>query len=350
MNPMMLQNGMYGNFAGQGGMMGGAYGHDGGYGGWGMGGNGGMMGGMQQNGDYGGNTGYYPRGGGYPSSSHRGGHFNQMHHQQFPNTHMHANAPHQQNRFRGHGQPYSQRGRGQGLDHGRDGYAARNQYQQAPLAQNVEQRRDVEVAANVLEKVGSEQRDNEPVTAASAEASSTDNAGEVVNRPFENGSVAIMDNMTTTDTVIKTDQNAVPGAEDKEHAATSDDLDRQPGDSPLAPGIIRPIEVLDLSGESRAPDHQAALYGSYVGHSLESMSTVSVPFVPVVRPVVAPYERGLGVVGAPTGPKAMREGGPNTGFRGRGGFPARGAPRALTQSASHQAPSAGPRLVPNTGS
>lgn len=342
---MMLQNGMYGNFAGQGGMMGGGYGHDGGYGGWGMGGNGGMMGGMQQNGDYGSNTGYHLRGGGYSSSSHRGGHFNQMHHQQFPNTHMHANAPHQQNRFHGHGQPYSQRGRGQGFDHGRGAFTGRNQYQQAPVAHNVEQRRDVEVAADVSEKVSSEQRDTEPVTAGYAESPSTDRPAEVASRSSENANVAIADDMTTTDTVIRTDQEHGPVVEEKEHAVTSDDLARQPVDSPPSPQTIRPIEVLDLSGESRPSTDHATAHALYARHSLEGMPAVATPIGPVVRPTIAPHERGLGVIGAPTGPKAMREGGPNTGFRGRGGFPARGASRALTQSATHQAPSAVPRLV-----
>ena len=48
--------------------------------------------------------------------------------------------------------------------------------------------------------------------------------------------------------------------------------------------------------------------------------------------VVTPVQPiGVGVEGAPTGPRAMREGLPNTGFRGRGGFhgPAKGGHQAL---------------------
>ncbi|KAJ9639431.1 hypothetical protein H2199_006464 [Coniosporium tulheliwenetii] len=52
--------------------------------------------------------------------------------------------------------------------------------------------------------------------------------------------------------------------------------------------------------------------------------------------VVTPQEpKGVGVEGAPTGPKAMREGHPNAGFRGRGGFlgtPGRGGIAASVTS------------------
>jgi len=44
----------------------------------------------------------------------------------------------------------------------------------------------------------------------------------------------------------------------------------------------------------------------------------------VVTPLTPSEPVGTGVVGAPTGPKAMRDGPPIPGFRGRGGFAARG--------------------------
>lgn len=65
----------------------------------------------------------------------------------------------------------------------------------------------------------------------------------------------------------------------------------------------------------------------------ETTNHIRTGFQPAVPPVTAPIEpKGLGVEGAPKGPKAMREGLPNTGIRGGRGFSIVGRAAAAVHS------------------
>ena len=77
--------------------------------------------------------------------------------------------------------------------------------------------------------------------------------------------------------------------------------------------------------------------GSFLTYSNNTHTTLTPSASSVNAPSVAPIEpRGLGVEGAPTGPKALREGLPNTGLRGGRGFSIVGRAYASARARSNE--------------
>ena len=77
--------------------------------------------------------------------------------------------------------------------------------------------------------------------------------------------------------------------------------------------------------------------GSYLPYANGTHTSLSPSSSTANAPSIAPIEpRGLGVEGAPTGPKALREGLPNTGFRGGRGFAIAGRAYASARAKSNE--------------
>lgn len=395
MNPMGMQQGMFGGYGGQGmgmnGMNGMGMGYGAGYGGWN---------GQQMSNDFGAQAGYHP-GGGYNQQSHQG-HFPHQMHQQRYQKHNFQN----QNRSQGQG-AYSQRGHGPrgsfgsvaGQGQGNAQFQGQNQAQgasnQAPVADD--DPFSYQLPAGMQGQRTSQQSSVEPSqqqgeqTAAAPDESATKSAdpAEQVNQDVGEGKDAVN---ITTGGEVKPDVEATTNAQkqpttdhpngvgaEAEHtqkaedpqggtfnndsmqydnAATNFDIMNNPAMDMAAdpmmmsvpPGSMTPFGhqvPFDPGMQASPPMHMMPDYpargrggmrggfgrgdfafrGGFGGRGVKgfvpngnygSASSTQGGDYTVVTPV---EPIGQGVEGAPTGPKAMREGLPNVGFRGRGGFP-----------------------------
>lgn len=291
------------------GMMGG---FDGGYGNWGS--QGGINGG-----DYGQNAGYYPNSG-YNQQSYRGAHFNSMPQRQ-PSYTMNINRP---------GQGYQQ-----------------NQQRGAGMMQNGQDR------------TGKHQQDgpNEQLNVPEARAADTNGLVSVTNGDNQ-GNNMLRDSEVpaeqNVDQINVTEQSESRPATANEEAMQSTSTamtpmpsaanDQEPGTNGLEPadqtmqvnmhqGYVQDVNMTS----SGHPTNFVPFQGGYndfntrgrgafrargrgrggFGRGGFGMESAAIPLTHV-EPI------GVGVVGAPTGPKSMRAGAPVPGFRGRGGFMARG--------------------------
>lgn len=397
MDPLVMSQGMYGGFGGQGmdmnmGMgFNAGHGAYGGYNGQATGWNAGQdkynpnaygnhANGM--GGDYGLNAGY----GGYNMPSQQGN-FNQMHHQQYPINDFQNGYNNQgfQNRGRGRGRGYYSGGRG------RAGYnqvmqSAHTNYepfhhqlppqvtqqastQQQPVLKDHEQSvapsAEGDPAVTNADKADTEQMDREP------NPGDDDNKTVVNVNPAESDVPAVV---STEPEGARTESNAPmesageKGDEEKpapiETFISTDQLEPQSSlisntasisITPMAPaGPAVPLGPSALYSGEAPHDHAARGRGAGRGFSRGvsefrggfrgrgsgfhpngngvQPSPVQ-PFTNGVFPgVVAAEPKGLGVEGAPKGPKALREGHPNTGMRGGRGFSIVGRASAAAQS------------------
>lgn len=365
MDAMMMAQGMYGGFNGGMGMNGMhmGMGLDGGYGVWGGNNAMGAMGGVM-NGDFGANAGYYPSGGyNQQSSSSHQGHFNQMQNsQKFP----HSMNNYQQNRFQGGRAGYSQ-ARDLGRDrHPHYGQQA-GQYQTSArdnAASDAQTSPMTDEFGRDLQKGKVEEQTSNPdggvpddQTAQEQDSISSNKQEAESFTPNHNGLIG--ERVITSDDGKKpTDDDLRPGGRDgmDEEDTRGSDMSQNRGSTEKCE-TLQPIAVLAIAEES---------YDDAVLNPFASIppSGPAVPVGPAVRyfpstsqehysrgrvglrgfgrgavegrggvrgrggygqPVgfaeAVPVEpKGQGVVGAPTGPKAMRDGLPNAGFRGRGAF------------------------------
>ncbi len=371
----MMSQGMFGGFNGQGMGMNGmnmGMGFDGGYGGWGgqsvMG-----MGGM--NGDFGANAGYYP-GGGYNQQSHQG-HFNQMHNQQFPNDNYHQNRFHR-------GQGHSQRGYGHGqgryAGHGQNnhsqGFKENNSAFHHQLPTGFQDRRpsqqpsaEPQELPQTEEIIAEDKASKEPESLVAGDDSTSEvpkDGHEIIDvraedetRTNQQPEIIVQDNDEAQPQDIKPSIETVhdeamadAGPAQEEEAlvlhpiATIDSID-----PPVVEADVSPVPAMLPTGPAAAPLGPAAHFTStpaqdfpsrgrggmrgygrggyefrgpgHRGRGSMHMSATFGHFAAAAEYVAVPMQpssQGVGVVGAPKGPKAMREGLPNVGFRGRGGF------------------------------
>lgn len=367
MDPMMMSQGMFGGFNGQGIGMNGmnmGMGYDGGFGGWGgqsaMG-----MGGM--NGGFGANAGYYPTGG-YNQPSHQG-HFNQMQQPQYPMNNSN------QNRFRGHG--HSHRGYDRGMGRhagsglayagssartGEENYSQQEQTGQYSRPFPKEAERPVEAKEQLQQGSDGDEVSKSLDVDIHGDVNPGDKHEDVVDNVAES-----IEFDTKTDGLGNTvTSNPVDSVGDREESTTNaGNGDRNTLEFvKQEEEVLQPIATVDTSDpppfsyEEMEPMHILSPLGPNV--PLGPAAQFATPAIPEYpgrgRGGVRPYGRGAmmrgvlrgrggvaripsfdhagllevqasppppigqGVVGAPTGPKAMREGHPNIGPRGRGGF------------------------------
>jgi len=366
MDPMMMSQGMFGGFNGGMAMnslnMG--MGFDGSYGGWTAGNNAmGAMGGMM-NGDFGGaNAGYHPSGGYNQQSSSRQGqqHFNQMQNsqQQFP----HAMNNYQQNRFQGNrgGGGYSQQSR----DYGRDRQTSYGQYAgraQQDVGAGAQPSSNVdEFGRDVQKKTVPEQTDNAEGGDSTAAAAQKPDSVPVDTQHQANeeslgglGDTQSHQNFTDNVNEKSNDDELLPGGVDDEQSLEGKD-NVKPAQAEEEELSLQPIAVLTTNDEFlEDPSVQSISEPIPLGPAIPAgpashyLSTGLQDFSGRGRGGMRGFGRGnfrgrggfgqmynhmevmsvepmgQGVAGAPTGPKAMRDGQPNTGFRGRAGFQAIG--------------------------
>jgi len=330
MDPNMM---MYGGFNGQGmgynGMNMGMMGNGGSYGNWG-----GQMGGM--NGNFGANAGYYPNSG-YNQQSHRGGHFNHM---------SQRNSSHSMNNNRfGQSQRFAQNAYDRNLDV--QGQAGHHQTNGGSVSQTEQ----------VQEQVAGDEPNKSDETKTSTEQANPDTTATNV------GDAEVTSN---TD-VVRDHDGELRGApdvnvtphQDEQSSATADAEvieQSQPILSAANPnnasGEQQGVTILDTSDASNHMTGEQGVWSNInmlpAGSSPHFMSNGYNEYpargrggwrgrgrgrggfgrggygFDVVTPLTPSEPLGTGVVGAPTGPKAMRDGAPIPGFRGRGGFAARG--------------------------
>lgn len=316
-------------------------------------------------GDYGANSGY----GGYNMPPHQGN-FNQVHHHQYPNNDFHQGH---------HGQGFQYRGRGRGRGYpntgrGRGAYHQYNQYNHAQQGNQTNQEQyQPEITRRGSPTYGETQdqperpskADDEQTTKAEDIANSI-TAEEQLNKELAPGDAEDdaetkaaeppkeAENATETTDGKVSEQTDVDPAVKKEvekeekpapiETYTSDEPPKRdaalvesaapipsamlPPPSPIAPtgpAAFRAADPsLDISprgrGFSRGP-HRGfePRGGSYGRGSFAPNSNINhaYPAPLAAKPIAPPTApKGLGVEGAPTGPKALREGQPNTGVRG----------------------------------
>jgi len=357
--PIMMSQGMFGGFNGQGmgmasmsGMAGMnmGMGYHAGYGGWGAMG---VLGG-----DFGANAGYYP-GSGYNQQSHQEN-FHQLHHQPY------AHNNYSQNRSRGHA--YSQRGYGrdQGYHDRQAALASEDSEeafrQQLPTSfqgRGTSQRGQIQVQQYMQEKQETDSR-NDPIKelatsrADDQEAEVRDGALNVPNRDVEDETKTNLELDTSTqianprpDVSVQQSIEVAPEERDLEHSRRQESTDLQSiavidtahipsADTEVSPTTAMPpplgpaVPLGPAAQFSQSPLQEfhgrgrgMRGYGrTAFGHRGRGFPYMNGTFGHAQDiPVAAPLEAmGQGVMGAPTGPKAMREGQPNSGIRGRGGF------------------------------
>ncbi|KAI9726613.1 MAG: hypothetical protein M1828_000980 [Chrysothrix sp. TS-e1954] len=378
MNPqMMMSQGMFGGFNGQGMGMNGMSGmnmgmgfNNGGnaaaFGGWDNDGSAsqmnGMMNGNGADGGYGGsNAGsYYPGDGYNQRHAHGQGNF---HHQQFAN--------HNYQRFRGRGPSF--RGRGRGFGHFGPGPAANREYGQAGAYQQYANQRSQDVPFDApsgpksLSGQGS-------VNGDAASTSRIDEDGkeivmnaqqkDVDNTASPNNGVPTTDATNTTNVTTEAIEKGVDGDQGNQEIGTTGSQDvgtsaAAPEQASDEPQPIATLETLEASyhdddynnyqDPTLAPDH-VQVPNAPLGPAAQFQSASDYPYPPgggrgysrgfgrgfyrgrgrgsfrggfVGPPVPAPVVEAP--EGAPTGPKALREGPP---VRGRGGF-IRGGPSVM---------------------
>lgn len=333
-------------------------------------------------GDYGINSGY----GGYNMPSHQGN-FNQMHHQQYPNNDFQNGYNNQafQNRGRGRGRGYYNSGRGragynQVMQGAQTNYEpfhhqlpsqvaqqASTQQQPAPkdLEQSMAPGTEGDPAVTNTDKADAEQMNREL------------NPGDEDDKPVVNVNPAESDDPAVVSTEpegASTESNVpVESVEEKAEEEKAAPIETfistnrlEPQSSSISSAASVPITTIAPAGPA-VPLGPAALYsgeapydhaargrgagrgfyrgapeyrggfrgrgsGSHPNGNGVHSSTVQ-PFTNGVFPGVVPAEKiGLGVEGAPKGPKALREGLPNIGMRGGRGFSIVGRATAAAQS------------------
>jgi hypothetical protein len=322
---MMMYNGFNGQGMGYNGMNMGMMGNGGGYGNWG-----GQMGGM--NGNFGANAGYYPNSG-YNQQSHRGGHFNHM---------SQRNSSHSMNNNRfGQSQRFAQNTYDRNLDV--QGQVGHNQTNGGGISQTEQvQAQVVNDEPNKPDETKTPAEEvNQETTATSAgdaEISSNtdavrDHEGQVTAAPDVNIAPHRDDQMSVTADAEPVEQSHpalsaanLNDASDAAQGVTVLDTFDMTGDQ----GVGSDINMLpagsspqfmskgynEFSGRGRGGWRGRGRGRGGFGRGGYGFDTV-IPLTPS-EPV------GTGVVGAPTGPKAMRDGAPVPGFRGRAGFAGRG--------------------------
>ncbi|KAJ8613330.1 hypothetical protein MRB53_037017 [Persea americana] len=378
MDPMMMSQGMFGGFNGQGMGMG----MNGMPMGMGMGFNDGSFGGgwngnvASMNGDFGANAGLYP-GNGYNQQTQRGGHFNAMHNQM--NNFQHGRF--RQDGFRGH----RGGGRGRGFHSGgssRGGFeqsayqnSGHGSFRQATTsvdAQSGAGQQDTAADAQVEQQ----QRDADEDTAKTEdqrelnqEKSRVVNGSADGELTLKSGSVDRTDDMADVQPTVEADDEAFTKG-----IAPLDDVEEQDEEVVLQtePLLLNQDEAAHVAMSADSSSFQARQQLGFVapsgpaanaygfggsdygrGRGFGRRGFVRGGFEPRGRGGRGGYDayggyaadvpsasaaepQGLGVVGAPTGPKAMREGVVNGG-RGRGGFQAFGR-GALQNGASPAGP------------
>lgn len=324
---------MYGGFNGQGmgynGMNMGMMGNGSGYGNWG-----GQMGGM--NGNYGANAGYYPNSG-YNQQSHRGGHFNHM---------SQRNSSHSMNNNRfGQSQRFAQNAYDRNLDV--QGQVGHNQTNGGGISQTEQVQAQVvsdEPKRPDETKSIAEEADqiNTARDAGDAEATGStdeirDNEGQVANAPDANLAPHQDEQVSAT-----ADTEVVEQSQPVSFAANPNNTSDEPQgvtvlDNSDAPNQMTGVQSVgpdvNMVPIDSSPQFMSNGYNEFPGRGRGGwrgrgrgrggFGRGGYGFE-VVTPLTPSEPIGTGVVGAPTGPKAMRDGPPVPGFRGRGGFAPRG--------------------------
>ena len=322
-------------------------------------------------GDYGANSGY----GGYNMPPHQGN-FNQVHHPQYPSNDFHHGHHGQgfQNRGRGRGRGYFNSGRGRG------GYHQYNQYNQGQQGNQTNQESFHQDAQPEITRRGSPvygPTQDQPETHAKADGQQTtkfedpndvaaaeaqlnqelspgdaeDNVNVRKDRPEETIPAASVPQETSVTKSEEPDSaKDEPTIQDKEKSApiqtlVSDESTKPevnapdkaaasvssmpPPPSPIAPTEPAAFRNAEQSHETsprgrdysrgyhRGFDSRGGSFGrgsTYLANG--NINNVS-PAPAIAKPIIPPAApRGQGVQGAPTGPKALREGQPNTAVKG----------------------------------
>lgn len=362
MDPMSMAQGMFGGFGGPGMGMNGmnmGMGFGGGFGQW----NGNQMSGN----DFGAYAGYNP-GGGYNQQSHQQGNFAQ-------NFHGQNNY---QNRFRGRG-GYNQRGYGRGnYANGHQNYnqqlAGMNAVQgfnagqvpTGPKSSSGEGAFQQQPSDGARETRPSQQPLHEESSQQDTNVSGDTNAGQAVDGGDTNGHAEDTDMNQEGTSIAAADTNdGEPLVQDGPNASGTDGMQVEESDAsngvqqqpeqngeslvqqtmnnqnmiltpngpvvapigpPNGPGIMNDFVPTGPSGHRGGFGRGRGFRGAFAGRGRGGYvpSPAYNPDQMIssdVTVLTAPQEpMGQGVQGAPTGPKAMREGRPNTGFASRGGL------------------------------
>lgn len=341
MDPSMM---MYGGFNGQNmgynGMNMGMMGFDGGFGNWGN-----QMG-SGMNGNFGANAGYYPNSG-YNQQSHRGAHFNQMSQRNFPSNHR-----------SGHGQRFAPNAYDRNQEfHNRAGHAQQSGHDVAMKQQQQQQQQDLQIETVNDATKDSDKRDtaddtNTPNQLAKETETAADSIEKGDDPMTEVHQVGETSMKQAQDQGMTVEQDETKPVETYNAVDTTVDFDTPNQVEPVQPqaasGFVSNDPVMygnedhlqysnmqlgepayqpgynvgynEFGGRGRGAWRgrgrgRGGFRGGYGGYANTFENVV---------PLTTVEPAGQGVEGAPKGPKAMREGAPVPGFRGRGGFVVRG--------------------------
>ena len=345
-------------------------------------------------GDFGSNAGY----GGYNMTPHQGS-FNQMNNRNFPNNEFqngyHGQGYHPRGRGRGRG--YQNYGRGRGRDASyqvNPGHQANHEAFQHQSPQQVSQQGNDQPTA-LHEKEHQEQPQAEVALSADVQPDNAEaqKRADEFSRSLDPGDAE--DNVETQSTPVDTeepskaaveDDESIPKPEQQSNTDTNvkeespekpspieaiisseppKELETTKHDSaavtstsmPPPPSPVVPTGPAALSPTEQPPHYEYGSRGrgrgyhgvSAVhrggsrgrgtgflpnGNSVHTSSGRS-PSAPLVSPVVPTEPKGLGVEGAPKGPKAMMEGFSSNGINGGKGFSIVGRASAVAQARSH---------------
>ncbi|KAI9675441.1 MAG: hypothetical protein M1817_001345 [Caeruleum heppii] len=373
LDPMAMSQGMYGGYGGQGMdmnsmAMGMGMGYNAGISGYdGWNGQSGWIGGDDKfnpnaygsnasvPGDYGANAGYHA-GGGYHPSPH--GNYSQM-------SHAHYQSNDFQNGSQGHGHPTRDRGRGRGYGShqglARPGHSSSNQgtepfQQQVPVA--YQQQSHIQQGSTKPSSAGENSTmisgtDAKALTAESVGAGGSEDRKDQAGADLLRGDDVSVDHVDATKNPSEIERTAVSEASVTQRAESSGESKHEPEarlEEPQQPqddltepasaafkvqmrppagpaALMASAHVADGVGRGRghargvmrgAPTFRGRGNGNWpngVGQISPRPQTGTATTFPAVVPV---EPKGLGVVGAPKAPKALREGLPNTSVRGRG--------------------------------
>jgi hypothetical protein len=266
-------------------------------------------------GAYGSNAGYHhPVAGGY-------NHFNSMTPQQYPNNNF------QGNHFQGQGN--FQRGRGRGLGRGRGDYGNYAAFQAQSTSSNAQQQ--IEQSNGVQSQIDPAQKgqNKSSTDAETGKEISTVAANLDQQADDSSGNVPVPQGKTSMDVSDESIDNINTGQDQAlkvpETVCMSDEAGNVPVPEngtvpPRRPAALAPPEYAhDFAGRGRGTARGG--FG-FRGRGSNAWNGVVHPGVHAEQsesPFTPTESLGQGVVGAPTAPKALREGFPNTGYR-RGGF------------------------------
>lgn len=322
-------------------------------------------------GDFGANTGY----GGYNVPPHQGN-FNQMHQHQYPNNDFHHGHHGQgfQNRGRGRGRGYTNAGRGRGgySQNFSQGNPNQNQTNHESFHQQVPPQvtRRGSPSYGPQQDQPAQQQQDQGTTGSQQDARPEENAigltaEEQLNKELDPGDadenaekppdLSIQEEqveppaeqvVAKTEAPEETQAETVPETKEEKPEAipafVSDEVSKpevpavntsasvpptmMPPPSPMiptGPSAFHADQPLDTSPRGRgagrgfygSPDYRGGSRGRGSGYPLHNgFPRVTPPIVKAVAPPSVP--KGLGVEGAPKGPKAFRQGQPNTGIKG----------------------------------